>query len=376
MDALRYYLGPAMTALGVVGFLLGGQWIWLGVAFFPLYMILDLALPPDHATRTLKGGFLTDLPMYLHVVCMLALYPAFAYSVASGINSLSGPGAPWQIAGSMLTLGWLGAVPNVPVVHELWHRRHWLPQRIGQFCNVFFMDLNRDIGHVKTHHLFLDTPADSDTAERGENVYHFVVRATLAGYQDAIHSEAERLRRRGLSPWNWRNRGYQQLLLLTSIPLACGWFGGAMAALVCVGGLAIGKTLAESFNYHQHYGLLRLPDAPVQLHHAWNHLGAIVRPVGFEITNHINHHKDSYVRFHDLRPEAKAPQMPSIFWCFLIGFVPPLYFAWIAKPRLRDWDERFASPAERKLAAAANAKAGWPQWLSAQDSTPSRMVGA
>lgn len=363
MAHLRYYLGPLMTVLGVTGFLLGGAWVWLGVALFPIYMALDMLLPPDHAVRSMKSGLASDLPLYLHVVAIAALYPAFVYSVAAGLNPLHGTGAGWQIVGSVLTLGWLGAVPNVPVVHELWHRRHWLPQRIGQLCNIFFMDLNRDIGHVKTHHLYLDTQVDSDTAERGETVYRFAVRATWAGYADAIHSEAERLRRRGLSAWNWRNRQYLQVVLLIGIPTTCGLIAGWQAAAVCVGAMVIGKVLAESFNYHQHYGLQRLPDAPVQLHHAWNHLGSIVRPVGFEITNHINHHMDSYVRFHDLRPEPDAPQMPSIFYCFLIGFVPPLYFALIAKPRLMDWDRRFATPAERKLARAANAKAGWPNWL-------------
>jgi hypothetical protein len=33
-------------------------------------------------------------------------------------------------------------------------------------------------------------------------------------------------------------------------------------------------------------------------------------------------------------------------------------------PRLRDWDFRYATPAERAIAAADNAAAGWPNWLS------------
>lgn len=370
MDVLRYHLGPLTTLGGVVGFLLGGPWVWLGIAGFPVLLALDLLLAPDHARRRFGAGFAADLPLYLHVLFLLALYPAFLYSVATGLNPLAGPGSGWQVAGSILSIGWLSAVPNVPVVHEFWHRRNRFQQRLGYLCNVFFMDLNRDIGHVKTHHLFLDTARDSDTAERGENVYRFVLRATLGGYMDAIHVEAEGLRKRGRSPWNWRNRAWLQLLLLAGIPAACAWFGGAMAALVCVCAMLMGKVLAESFNYHQHYGLVRLPDGSVQKHHAWNHLGAIVRPLGFEITNHINHHLDSYTRYHDLRPEPEAPQMPSLFACFVLGFIPPLYFALIAKPRLKDWDERFASPAERRLAMQANQKAGWPRWVDGETDAP------
>ncbi len=368
MDQWRYHLGPLTTLGGVVGFLLGGNWVWLGVAGFPLLMALDLLLPPDHARRNMRSGFAADLPLYLHALFLLLLYPAFLYSVMAGINPLTGPGSGWQIAGSIATIGWLSAVPNVPVVHEFWHRRNRFQQRLGYLCNIFFMDLNRDIGHVKTHHLFLDTARDSDTAERGENVYRFVVRATMGGYLDAIHVEAEGLRRRGLSPWNWRNRGYQQLALLIGIPSACAVLGGTMAAVICIGAMLMGKVLAESFNYHQHYGLVRAPDGPIQKHHAWNHLGAVVRPLGFEITNHINHHLDSYTPYHELQPEPEAPQMPSLFLCFVLGFIPPLYFAYIARPRLKDWDRRFATDAERELAMLANQKAGWPNWLDSEKS--------
>lgn len=363
MDVLRYYLGPLTTLGGVVGFLLGGPWVWLGVGGFPLLLALDLLLPPDHARRTMKPGFAADLPLYLHVIFLVALYPAFLYSVVSGINSLTGPGAGLQFAGSFLSIGWLSAVPNVPVVHEFWHRRNHFQQTMGRFCNIFFMDLNRDVGHVKTHHLYLDTKRDSDTAERGDNVYRFVLRASIGSYLDAIHSEAALLRRRNLSPWNWRNRNYQQIALLIGLPAVCAIVGGPMAAMVCVAAMLMGKILAESFNYHQHYGLVRLVEGPILKHHTWNHLGAIVRPLGFEITNHINHHLDSYTRYHDLRPEPDAPQMPSLFACFILGFIPPIYFAWIAKPRLRDWDRRFATAEERVLAMQANEKAGWPCWV-------------
>lgn len=45
-----------------------------------------------------------------------------------------------------------------------------------------------------------------------------------------------------------------------------------------------------------------------------------------------------------------------------MALVPPLWFA-VIKPRLRDWDERFATPKERELARLANRQAGWEDWL-------------
>jgi hypothetical protein len=55
--------------------------------------------------------------------------------------------------------------------------------------------------------------------------------------------------------------------------------------------------------------------------------------------------------------------MPSLFVCFLLGLIPPLWFNLVAKPKLKDWDERYATPNERKLAMAANERAGWENWL-------------
>ncbi|KHS43831.1 fatty acid desaturase [Novosphingobium subterraneum] len=34
MDGLRYFLIPVMTLAGVIGFLLGGSYVWLGAATF------------------------------------------------------------------------------------------------------------------------------------------------------------------------------------------------------------------------------------------------------------------------------------------------------------------------------------------------------
>ncbi len=363
LDTLRYYLIPATTLCGVIGFLIGGNAVWLGLATFPVLLLFDVVLPRDEARRHGVVPFLADLALYLHVGLIVMLYAAFVASVHRGLNSLTGPDSTTQIIGSLLSLGWLSAVPNLPVAHELMHRRHWLPRRLAQIASTFYADPNRDVGHVMTHHIHLDTARDCDTPYRGETLYSFVFRATFGSYSDAWSCEARNLRRSGSSAWNWRNRLWQQLALLALPPVLCALYAGPVAAAVCIGAMLMGKALVEGFNYFQHYGLLRVEGAPVQLHHAWNHLGPIVRPLGAEITNHIHHHLDSYRRFYELPPEPRSPQMPSLFLCFLLGLVPPLWFAWVAKPRLRDWDRRFATPAERVLAMKANARAGWPLWL-------------
>lgn len=55
--------------------------------------------------------------------------------------------------------------------------------------------------------------------------------------------------------------------------------------------------------------------------------------------------------------------MPSLFPCFLVGLIPPLWFCYVAEPRLTKWHEGHTAPAVKKVAMEANAKAGWPQWI-------------
>ena len=98
------------------------------------------------------------------------------------------------------------------------------------------------------------------------------------------------------------------------------------------------RMLVEAFNYYQHYGLVRVEGKKYDSQHIWNHLKPISRTISFEITNHNDHHMDSYSPYHELKPKLDGPQMPSLFLCFLTGLFPPIWFNYIAKPRLKDWD--------------------------------------
>jgi xylene monooxygenase subunit XylM len=365
MDGLRYFLIPGMTLVGATGFLLGSEYVWLGAATFPVLMALDIVLPPDHKVRAQGTALLGNLAIYLQLPCMILLVWAFARSVAIGINPIAGAGASgWQLAGSLLSLGWLSAVPTLPVAHELMHRRHWFPRYIAKCLSAFYGDPNRDIAHIVTHHVHLDTAKDSDTPRRGQTIYSFVFQATWGSYKDSWEKTVEILGKLGHAKLGWRNVIWLLPLLSGSIIAYIGVTAGGVAALTGLAAMVMAKMFVEGFNYFQHYGLIRVEGAPIDVHHAWNHLGVIVRPIGAEITNHINHHLDGHIPFYALKPEPQAPQMPSLFLCFACGLIPPIWFRYIAQPRLKDWDQRFATPGERALADQANARAGWPRWLA------------
>ncbi len=362
MDYLRYYLCSVAVATGLAGFLLGGQWMWLGLGTFPALLVLDLVLGKDFKPRKINRPLLADIPLYLHILLMVGLYAAFAWRLSTGIGIDGGIAPLAALTGAFLSLMWLNILPNLPVVHELLHRQGVIPRTFAKIGGAFFADINRDISHLITHHIHFDTPEDSDTAFRGENIFRFMWRATRGSYIDAWETEKRRLLARGKSVWSPTGLILPSILAVAGIVMAVGLYGGWVAALIALAAMVTAKFVLEGLNFLQHYGLVREPGAVMGKQHTWNHLSAASRVIGYEITTHIDHHKNGDLRFDQLVPYPDAPQMPSIFICAAMAAVPPIWNRY-AKKRLRDWDLNFATPAEQALAREANRRAGWPHWL-------------
>jgi alkane 1-monooxygenase len=364
MDYARYYVGPLMMIAGALGMLLGGPWTWLGFATFPALIAIDLlALRPDFSRRDVRHPALVDVPLYLHALLVPALVGAAAWRIRANGASMSA----MTLAGIAVSIGWLGVVPNIPFIHELMHRRGALPRLLAFLLAAVLLEPARRIAHLRGHHSKLGLDEDSDTARRGESIYAFVFRAAIGGSIESYRCEAARLARQGRSLWSWRSDLVRSFALIAAVFAALGAAAGVRGVLVVGAGFLISRLLLESFNYLQHYGLVRAPNARYARRHTWSHLTPLVRAAALEITNHAHHHMNPDVPFYALTPDPEAPQMPSALLCFLAALVPPLWEHLIAMPRLRDWDERFATPEERALAAAANAAAGWPAWGERRD---------
>lgn len=367
MDVLRYYLGTLVVGITVAGLWLGSGWVWAGIATFPILMFLDIVLPADHKVRNIRAVWLADMPLYLHLPLLAVLWALFTLRLGAwtGHTAVSLPGETvneTEIVGMVLSVGWVGAVPNLPIAHELMHRRALIPRAVAKVYSTVYLDPNRDIGHKLTHHLDLCTAKDSDTPRRGQSIYAFMWQASYGAWKDGLVTSVNSLRKRDMSVFHPKNAAYVEIGLLVIVFAAIFAIAGPVGMAVAAMAMLFSKLLVEGFNYLQHYGLVRVPGSPIRLHHAWNHLGAIIRPLAVEITTHIEHHFDSRHKFYELKPRPDAPQMPSAILCFVCALVPPLWEHLIAQPRLRHWDEHFASPAEKELALAANRKADWPEW--------------
>lgn len=353
----KYYFAPLVQALAILGFYLGGPYTWIAIAAFPGIAILDSLLPLDLGARRMKSHFWAYLPVWISTLLLPATYFAFAWSASH--HDLTG----LQLAAGVAGLAWLSVVPGVPATHELYHSRGRLARFVGRYGQVVFLDAMRMEVHVVGHHRDVGTVEDIDTAPRGTNLYRFVAHSMVESLKWELKLDADTLEKRGHARYGIRHSVWRALLAIVvflGIILA---LGGWLAVGLCAISMVIARFWVEAFNYYQHFGQVRITGTPIEKRHVWNHFGTLSRIYAFEITNHADHHLNSYTPYYKLVPDKDAVRLPSIITCFLSGFIPPVWYKAIIKPALRRWDAEFASPSERKVAREANRKAGWDDWF-------------
>lgn len=371
LDYLKYWTGVGVLAVAYGGMLAGGDWVWTGFLMFPLMSLLDSVLPRDYAPRRMSNEWLADLPLWICAIGPLLLYFVFAWRYAQGAYAGSG-----QMIGALLSLAWTSIVPLAPAAHELYHKRTPLGRTIGRYMQLCQFDPMRDIAHVVGHHIDVATTKDGDTAPRGMTLYTFVLKAVWEQTLWDITTESNALRKHGKHPYHWRHRIWRAIGAQLLVQGTVWWLGGWSAVAVTLSAMLLTRVWAESFNYFQHYGLIRVPGTPIGRRHLWNHLRWLSRVLSFDITNHADHHLNSYARYYQLVPHRDSIPMPSLFVCFFASLIPPVWHELIAKPALKRWDLEYATPEEQALAREANRRAGWEDWLAGHDpkSRPASLV--
>ncbi|MEY4416416.1 MAG: hypothetical protein RIQ53_3709 [Pseudomonadota bacterium] len=357
-DYFKYLLSPALLGLHVWGLWQGGPMTWLGLAALLAILCVDMLLPLDFSERDLRAAWLYDVQVTATVVAGFVQIGLFAWWVGQGHFD-----TPLSLAGAFAGTALYGFVVAAPAVHELMHRKTPVMHLLGRIGLWLIYDPWREITHVVTHHLKVATPDDPDTARRGEAVYPYLVRSFVGQFQDAVALEREMWTKRGRAWWHPMNHWVGSLAGLAAYTAALVWLGGWSGAAWAIASSLVGpRLMLEFFNYVNHYGLVTDTPGQFQRRHTWNHLTPFVRILALEITNHAGHHEDPYKPFYRLTPDRDGPRQPHFLLCILAALLPPLWFALI-KPRLRDWDERHATPRERELARQANRAAGWEDWL-------------
>lgn len=373
---LRFFLMDRSYLIIAACVLAGGWWMWFGVVFHTAFGIMYQG-KEDLSVDDYDHRWILDAALYLALPVILITLFFFAWMLGAPETDLLGFGCfvestfgydvfaaraatrGWHFVGGALSVGTTIGTAIV-IGHELTHRtRDPWAMLIGRWILAAPLDACFSIEHVYGHHSYVCTDADPATARRGENIFVFIVRSIVFGNLSGWSIECERLRKRGYRTFTWRNRmlrGYlMSLLFVAFFYYASGWAG----VLFYLAAAIYGKAILERVNYVEHYGLVRIPGEPVMPRHSWNsnHGGSTI----LNVSRHSHHHHDASIPYYHLAPMKDQPEMPfgyvkMIYACFI-----PSLWRRLMVPKLKEWDERYASPGERRLAREANLRSGIPE---------------
>lgn len=376
---LRFFLMHRGFLIVIAGILAGGWWMWLG---FVANTLISIAMQgrEDLSVDEYDHPWILNADLYLGLPMILLLLFSFAWMLGSPGTDLFGFGAfvqsatgydifaaraathGLQLLGGTLSVG-LALGAGIIIGHELTHRTHdFWSMLVGRWLLAAPADAAFAIEHVYGHHVYVCTPKDPATAQRGHNIFAFILRSIVMGNVSGWRIERERLHKLGRSTFSWRNRMIRGYLMTLAYAAFFAYAAGTLGVLLYLGAALFGKAALERINYVEHYGLVRVPGQPVMPRHSWNsNHGAA--PM-FNLSRHSHHHHDASVPFQALQPMQDQPEMPFGYTKMSYAcLVPPLWRRMIV-PKLIEWDRYYASAEERELAREANLRSGVPELVA------------
>jgi alkane 1-monooxygenase len=385
--ALRFGVLNALTLALIVALVLGGFWIWLvaGFAIFGVAILDELAGIHGEPSEVI-GGWHYDIELYatlplLLIVTLLFLHYVIKTDPLGVIHGLSllgltFGGAAWvrngtAVVGATFATGLFYALVGMVVAHELMHRTNsTLARHVSRMLLALNHNTHFATTHLYGHHRNVATFDDPASARRGEYVLAFIHRCILGEIREALAIEKQRLRKKRLSYVSWHNRVLQDQLYSLGLIAAVTAIAGyrALVAFLIVGSL--GGGIQRLFDYVFHYGLVRVPGAPIEARHSWECDHALTKATQYNLALHPDHHLNAGKPYWELRPRSDAPRLPCSFTtAALTTLFPPLWHRLI-DPLLLDWDQRLANDEERSLVSEL-----YPEFVGLQkDSTTFAVV--
>ena len=234
--------------------------------------------------------------------------------------------------GWMLSVGVVGGITAINLGHELVHKDSKIEQWAGGLMLASVTYAGFKVEHVRGHHVHVSTPEDASSSRYNQTLYQFLPQAFYRNFVNAFRLEAQRLKRKGKSPFSLKNEliwwyGISALFAVAFF-LVWGWMG----VLFFVGQSFFAAAELEVINYIEHYGLHRrkLENGRYErtdVHHSWNSNYLLTNLFLFQLQRHSDHHAYPKRRYQVLRHHDESPQMPSGYaGMVVLAIFPPLWF--------------------------------------------------
>lgn len=357
LQKLKFFYAFEVLALVVIGFYLGGWWNFLAIGFafllLPLidqYVGINTANVDREEVQSVGNAFYYRFVTYVWVYAQLAILGWGAFVVANGYLTTWFEWTGFLIGFSLVT-GGIG----ITVAHELGHKKSKLERFYSKLLLMTVCYMHFYIEHNRGHHVQVATPEDPATARKDENFFAFWIRSVFVGYAHAWKLEKERLAKKGLPAWHYRNEmiwfAILPIMFCAALTFAFSPFGTINwnIPIFFFTQSVLAFTLLELVNYVEHYGIVRkLNDLGkyerVNPLHSWNSSHMISNFFLFQLQRHSDHHANAIKRYQVLDHYDESPQLPFGYpTMILIALVPPLWFA-MMNPRLEEWSHKIYMP--------------------------------
>ena len=233
--------------------------------------------------------------------------------------------------GATTAYGMACGILGINAAHELGHRPTKHEQLMSKLLLLSTLYMHFFIEHNRGHHKNVSTDLDPASSKYGEAVYAFYVRTIVGSYGSAWYLEKERLKKKQLPFWSFKNEMLVYQILQLILVVLIGLVFGYTTLLFFIVGALIGILLLETVNYIEHYGLRRKMNGnsyertmPI---HSWNSNHPLGRLILLELSRHSDHHYMASRKYQILRHFDESPQMPTGYpGMLLLTLVPPLWF--------------------------------------------------
>ena len=369
---LRYLIVPISSLITLFGIFLGGIYAWIGVILFGIYTIIDTVTKDIHLraeTDDDGNSFgikqFQYLVMYFMLPVFISLQLALAWRIFQYVDSSiiesayfagfayeSGINTTNLIGATLSAALWAGL--GIIYGHELSHNK-----KEGFLVSRLIMALSGashfTYAHVYNHHLDLGHQDDPATAPRGRNVYWHTWLSHIGQSKFSFDMEKKKLSKQNKSFLSFDNRwilGY--VYSLPSIILFV-WAGGLIGLLALAAVWVIANFLLEALNFMGHYGLIREEGRPVEHRHSWDNDSVFTSWFFIEIGRQCDHHVRGETYFWELDDVGGPNYGIGYFSLFVLTLVPPLFRSYVKK-HLDNWDQNYATDAEKVIAKQFESK--------------------
>ncbi len=328
----KYFWSLTPGIAVIFGNLMGGWW---GISNFVFSIgvlaFIEWFFPEDKTNSSEDSSFIPDFILVLHVLMQILALSSLFYAIHEGSFTHG------QLFWACVSTGVHSGSSSIVIAHEMIHRKQWWWQFMGKFLllsagNVYFY-----VEHLRVHHKYVGTEIDPATARYNESLYAFYLRTSLQQIKGAWKMEADRLRKKGSSAFDFSNYILASLFLLAGLFFLLWYFISPIAIVAFILQAIIANFLLEYTNYIEHYGLSRKENERVTEVHSWQSDKTISRFILIDLSRHSDHHYYAAKPYHTLQSYEKSPVLPGGYASAIyLALIPPLWF-WVMNKRIREY---------------------------------------